>query len=29
MAAVSLAIGYVLYMKALRRELRKGTLGDY
>lgn len=29
MAAVSLAIGYALYGKALRRELRKGTLGDY
>jgi ABC-2 type transport system permease protein len=29
MAAVSLAIGYHLYAKALRRELRKGTLGDY
>ncbi|MGD9570392.1 MAG: ABC transporter permease [Thermoleophilia bacterium] len=29
MALVSLAIGYALYAKALRRELRKGTLGDY
>lgn len=29
MAAVSLALGYLLYVKALRRELRNGTLGDY
>jgi ABC-type polysaccharide/polyol phosphate export permease len=29
MAAVSLAVGYALYSRALHRELRKGTLGDY
>ncbi len=29
MAAASLAIGYYLYVRALRRELRRGTLGDY
>lgn len=29
MAAASIAVGYVLYAAALRRELRRGTLGDY
>ncbi len=29
MAAVSLAFGYWVYVRALRRELRAGTLGDY
>ena len=29
MAAASVTAGYLLYAKALRRELRKGTLGDY
>lgn len=29
MAAASLALGYALYVRALRRELRRGTLGDY
>ena len=29
MAAASLAIGYALYLRAMRHELRKGTLGDY
>jgi ABC-2 type transport system permease protein len=29
MAAASLTVGYVLYNRALRRELRKGSLGDY
>ncbi|HMN97881.1 MAG TPA: ABC transporter permease [Miltoncostaeaceae bacterium] len=29
MAAASLLVGYLLYNRALRRELRKGSLGDY